>query len=341
MISSLQFKKIREEDEFQKLISSLNNFFHISRNVDQVEKQLDDYSNLDTLYYYDKIVYNFFKDGLISDDNRPLYSLSFMRLLNCYQNAAHFKVPEMKANIGFHSVTQGKNMLNAMLEAIEKQIENLKGSGGYQFLADQLGGDKVGMKIRLKLQKKDIPQPAGYESFLDDDYVFQLINIENNLKNLLYSLSTFQEIQIYDTIFYPSEFLREKLELLILRHVSELSKNPPVITPENKKLREKDSHPMAFYQPSMLEEKLAVFMIVLKVVEQCVNINVEELILFAFLENFVHLNDVESPYLHQITDTSENASSKFAQWYADLIGDVTKHKILYQPLRKSFLSSTA
>ena len=269
LIGSENFKKERSEDEFQKLISSLNIFYHISKNVDSIEEQLLEYSILKDLYYFDKVVYSFFKDGLISDDNRPLYSLSFLRLLNSYQYSAHESVPELRSNIGFFSVTEGKNMLNAMLDAIEKQIDNLRGSSGYQFLADQIGGDKVGMKIKLKIQKKEVPQPAGYESFLDDDYVYQLINIENNLKNLLYSLNTFEEIQVYDTIFYPSEFLREKLELIILRYVSDLTKSPPPITQENKKLRDKDSFQLAFFQPKMLQEKLAVFMIVLKVVEQC------------------------------------------------------------------------
>lgn len=341
LLSGYSYKAIIKETVFAQLLSTLNTVYHLSRHVDEVEQQVYQHGILKELYYFEPIVVKLYNSGLTSRDNSPLFSHSYIRLINYFQHVAHKSLPDYRASIGNLNIQTGLKMLNTLILMIEQGINDLKGQSGFEYLANQIGGDKAGYRIKCKVERVKEPPFPGEESMFDDDYMEKMRVIESNLTKLLFSLNTYPEITIYDTIFYPSEFLREKLEIFIQKHILETSQLVPEATePDLKKLRAKDTKPLKFLPPSVLEEKLAVFMFSLKVVEQCVNINIEELVLSAFLENFVHLNYVENAYSFTTTGEPENTIITYAKWYVDMIVDApTKLKFLYHPLRKCFSST--
>jgi hypothetical protein len=328
-----------KEPQFVQLLSTLNTAFHISRHVDDIEPQIYQHGILKELFFYEATVVKLFTASLTAFDTSPLYSHSYLRLINYFQHVASPSTPEHRQQIGSLSVTTALKMLNALISSIEKGINELKGPVGFEQLLNQIGGDKVAYRLKCRAERIKEPSVPGEESMFDDDYVQKMRLIESNLTKLLFSLNSYPEITVYDTVFYPSEFLREKLELFIQKHVLESSNGVVDMDLAVKSLRQKDIKQLKFVPPSVLEEKLANFMFALKVVEQCVNINIEELVLSAFLENFVHLNYVDGPYSFTITGEPENTVVNYAKWYVDMIADAPKLRFLYVPTRKCFTST--
>jgi hypothetical protein len=333
LLSSYQYKATVKEPQFVQLLSTLNTAFHISRHVDDIEPQIYQHGILKELFFYEATVVKLFTASLTAFDTSPLYSHSYLRLINYFQHVASPSTPEHRQQIGSLSVTTALKMLNALISSIEKGINELKGPVGFEQLLNQIGGDKVAYRLKCRAERIKEPSVPGEESMFDDDYVQKMRLIESNLTKLLFSLNSYPEITVYDTVFYPSEFLREKLELFIQKHVLESSNGVVDMDLAVKSLRQKDIKQLKFVPPSVLEEKLANFMFALKVVEQCVNINIEELVLSAFLENFVHLNYVDGPYSFTITGEPENTVVNYAKWYVDMIADAPKLRFLYVSLR--------
>jgi len=321
-----------KEKFVQEFAQTLTAAFHVSKNVDEIDQRLEHLCSLNDLYFYDSAIQTMFKNVVMGPEHTPYYSIGFVELLKSYPACYHRMMVDQRASVGAFAVEQAKKLMTYMVTVLERLIADVRGPNGFDLLAKQIGGDVVGMKLRLILERKKGPLPPGYESFFDDDYVEKLRLMENSMFKLLQSLSHYNEILVYDTIVYPPEFFREKLESLIFKFVNEIIIAVPPVD-------KKDVKPAKMYQPSVLEEKLTGLMSIIKYLEANTNVNLEECVICSIFENMIHLSNCESPYYVAVTSEPENAVQVLARWYSDVLVDIQKIKILHLPCKKSFVST--
>lgn len=168
---------------------------------------------------------------------------------------------------------------------------------------------------------------------------------ERIVTQLLYSLNMYDEIQFYDTVLYPTEYLRDKLEVMVYEYV----KNLAAKTEPNDK---KDQVPQVSLFPSTLVHRLRVLMNSIKFLEQCIHINTDEMVLGAVLETFSHLYVYNLPclllrrdYMGEVPFTDVKSEEKrnyvkvLADWYVEWVNNIASNNLIFAPLRKTFVST--
>ena len=339
-LSGYQFKQ--SLGEFQNLFTTMTKVFTFSKHVDGLYDELVERGSLKQLYFYKNHVDKIFQDGLTAKKTQPLYSTAFIRTLNTYADNIH---PQLNANlrnkIGEQSVQMGEEMLKQLVERIKKSLDSLNGlEYGYRKLTNQISAGVAVNTIlrRYGKNKQYIEEPVvpGIESHFENNALDDMRDMELNVTQLLYSLGRYNEIVVYDTVFYPVEYLRTVLE----EYISEYIKKISAIELTQKEMKN-DALPPKFITPTALLSELHSFMSLLKIVEQCVNINTEELVLNAYLEHFVHLNYVESPFGVNQTTEPANAIITYSQWFTELVCDPQKYKTIFHPNRQTFISTPA
>lgn len=349
-LSGYQLKTVLTDSTIRELFSTMAKVCIFSRHVDDVEQELAELVSLKELYFFQKQVYDMFKNGLEGDIKQPLYSMSFLRILDYYPDNIHKTLnPELRKQVGQQAVDLAAEMLEAFAKTIEGKVDELRGSKGFTILAKQMGGLEVAEKFKFMMLKdqykdkekaKSMEQRPGYESYhREKEIIKEFRAIEKNLTQLLFSLGRYEEITVFDTVYYPTEYLRSRMETYIDNYVSSVALRVTATAKETKN----DIKSAEFPAPSTVLYELQTFMIALKVVEQCVNVKVEDLIMNAFLKHFVNLKYIDSPYkVDRQKQASDNAIITYAKWYADIISNATpKYKLFYSTLRKTFISTQA
>ncbi|KAF0973999.1 hypothetical protein FDP41_006462 [Naegleria fowleri] len=337
-LSSFQFKQ--SLPELTMLFATMTKIVVFSKHVDGLYDELVEKGSLKQLYFYKEDVDKIFSDGLIGSKSQPLYSTAFIRILNTYADNIHPQLnPSLRNKIGQQSVQMAESMLGQLVDRIKKGLDLLNSSHGYRMLTHQIGGDVAAQIIlrRYGKNKQYIEEPPvpGVESNFDNNSINDMRDLERNVTQLLYSLSRYDEIVVYDTAFYPVEYLRTVLEEYISEYIKRIATTIDLTAKEMKN----DSLQAKFITPTELLSELHSFMSSLKIIEQCCSLNTEEIVLNAILEHFVHLNYVESPFGVVQTTEPTNLISMYAQWYTEIVSDPQKYKTLYHPNRQTFVST--
>lgn len=337
-LSGYQFKQTLPE--MTLLFNTMTKIVVFSKHVDGLYDELVEKGSLKQLYFYRADVDKIFSEGLIGSKSQPLYSTAFIRILNTYADNIHPQLnPSLRNRIGQQSVQFAEQMLGQLVDRIRKGLDLLNSSHGYRMLTHQIGGDVAAQTIlrRYGKNKQYIEEPAvpGVESHFENNSINDMRDLERNVTQLLYSLSRYDEIVVYDNVFYPVEYLRTVLEEYIAEYIKRIATTIDLTAKEMKN----DALTPKFISPSELLSELHSFMSSLKIIEQCVNINTEELVLNSFLDNFVHLNYVDSPFGVVQTTEPANLISIYSQWFTDLVSDPQKYKTLFHPNRQTFIST--
>jgi len=348
-LSGFQFKNALQDTSIRDLFSTMAKVFLFSRHIDEVEEELAEQASLKELYFYQKQVYDMYKSGLEGDMKQPLFSISFVRILDYYTDNIHKTLnPELRKQVGNQAVELGNEMLETLAQTIQVKLDELRGDKGHSFLTKQLGGSEVAERFKFMMLKdqykdkekiKDMEKRPGYESYHREKEVIKGMRaLEKNFTQLLFSLGRYQEIVVFDTVYYPSEFLRAKLETYIDSFVGDVALR--VTTSARDAQREKAKQ-VEFPTPSSILNELQSFMVTLKLVEQCVNVKTEDLVMNAFLNHFVNLKYIDSPYrVDRQKMVPDNAIITYARWYTDLVANANqKYKLFYSPIRKTFVST--
>jgi NCK-associated protein 1 len=349
-LSGYQFKNALNEHSIKELFSTMAKVCIFSRHVDEVEQELAELVSLKELYFYQKQVYELFKSGLDGDLKQPLYSISFLRILDYYPDNIHKTLnPELRKQVGQQAVELAAEMLEVFAQRIETKLDEFRGPKGHGVLYKQMGGIEVAERFKYMMLKdqykdkerlKDIDKKPGFESYHRENNVIKEFRaIEKNFTQLLFSLGRYEEIVVFDTVYYPTEYLRSRLETYIDNYVASVA----LRVTANAKETKNDAKLAEFPAPSLVLYELQTFMISLRVIEQCINVKAEDLLMNAFLKHFVNLKYIESPFkADKQKQLADNVIITYARWYADLIANATpKYKLFYSPVRKSFISTAA
>lgn len=342
-LSGANFRANLQDSSLRMLFQTLNKVYAFSRHVDEIEQQLIELSSLKELYFYHTNVIKIFKNGLLGN-NEPFYCMSLIKILNYYpENVNRNLNPELRKKVATDSTELANKMLNAMVKVVDNNVHVLVGSKiGFGFLANQLGGEQAANIYKLRQAKQNEPPKPGFESTYEGrETISNFASIVHRLTQILYSFSLNEEISVYDTYFYPLEYLRDKLQVTIIEYLRNLC---------NRKIESmpKDLLKSEFIQPSVLKYKIQTYISTIKSLEQCVhNLNVEELLLNGLLEHFVHLdycyNDsqMDQTSAYTVNTTSEEVTMvlKHVKWYNEVVSNPFKYKFLYHPLKKLFAST--
>jgi len=349
-LAGFQFKNALQEPSIRDLFATMTKVYLFSLHVDDIETELAHLASLKELYYYHKQVYDMYRNGLEGELRQPLFIIAFIRILDYYPDNIHKTLnPELRREVGNQAVELANDMLETLAITIQTKLDELRGDKGHNFLSKQLGGDEAAELFKFYMLKdqykdkekiKDMEKRPGYESYHREREVIKGMRaLEKNLTQLLFSLGKYQEIAIFDTVFYPTEYLRSKLESYIDSFVCNAALK---VSPMPKDMKEKAKQ-VEFPPPSAILNELQSFMVTLKIVEQCVNVKTEDLVVNAFLKHFVNLKYIESPYhVDRQKMVPDNPIVTYARWYTDLISNAnSKYKLLYSPIRKTFVSTEA
>eukprot|EP01027_Heterolobosea_sp_BB2_P002198 GEZU01003300.1.p1 GENE.GEZU01003300.1~~GEZU01003300.1.p1 ORF type:complete len:1155 (-),score=459.14 GEZU01003300.1:483-3947(-) len=342
-LTSFRYKQVYAQ--MKDLFAKLGLVVSITRHIDEIEQQIDEYCSLKGLYYFKSAVHNVFKASIGAVKNQALHSLSFIHLLNTYPDNAHPFLPEERQRIGQECVRYADQYFTGITNYIEKGLENYRGQDGLQMLDDQLGGQQAVEILKAKAQPANRtiappPAPGSESAHGEAQKIKNMYDIEKNLSQLMFCMNSMEAITVFDTEFYPAEYLRFKLEAFIRKYV----KNITWVNDDHpdKKLSNKNVIAIRFPPPSFMWRSLRVFLTEIKVVEQWVAINCEELALKAFLEDFTHHAYPKSPFdFSTIFDENDNSLVivQIAKFYTEVVNSVTKAKLLYSPLRRTFVTT--
>ncbi len=348
-LTGFQFKQALSDTSVREMFITMCKVYLFSRHVDEVEIQLSEQASIKELYYYHKQVYDMYKSGLEGEMRQPLFSISFIRILDYYPENIHKTLnPELRKQVGAQAVELANEMLELLSETIKQKLDELRGDKGHASLAKQLtGAEKAELFKFLMLKEqysnkdkaKDLEKKPGYESYHQERETIKYMRmLEKNFTQLLFTLGRYDEIAIFDTVYYPTEFLRNRLESYIDSFVGSVALKVPAMPNPKEKAKN-----LEFPTPTSILSELTSFMITLKLVEQCVRVKTEDLVMAAFLKHFVNLKYIGSPYeVDRQKHVHDNAIISYARWYTDLISNANiKYKLLYARPKKTFVSTPA
>ncbi|KAL0486525.1 Nck-associated protein [Acrasis kona] len=357
-MSGYQFKASMLDQNCRLMFQTMLKVYELSRNIDEIEMQLVEKGSLKELYFYNKQVDQVFKDTLSGNQSQPLYVMSFVRILNSFpDNISKNLNQEMRKMIGRKSVSQGEGYLQSIVSHVRTMLDQLRGSpNGFLNLANQIGGDKVADRLKQRMlsrssnsvgsspnnpsspngpNSQSTSQRPGFESYYSSKNLIEhMTSIERNLTYCLFSLARSHEIAVYDTLFSPSEYLRDNLQQYVNQHLSLILMAKPSITKEGRN----DQKTQDFRPPSQIMYELETFCMSLKIIEQCINVDVQELLTSALFDHMVNQQPINNP--HNEADTIEPASMVYARWYVDMIyNSNNKYKLQFVPHKKSMVST--
>ncbi|GAM26866.1 hypothetical protein SAMD00019534_100410 [Acytostelium subglobosum LB1] len=332
--SSCQLK----ESESSQLTSRLNLIYIHSLNVDQLDQMLEHYANMSGLWSFKDAVTAAFDVAVADSLDQPSQSMIYLRLLSQFPlEVATPYYPEEKEQIGKECVELASNYLAKISSRIVNALSNAV-ANQYQSNEAQLSDVNAAYSMLQKRKEwkapKDFVPPVepGSESIHRARVnLEQLRQTEKNAFQLCNALNEFIDVVVYDHVFVPREFLRERLGATLKTYMRH-SLAPTVPT-----------DPSTINRPSIIERQLKVFLGVLVMVENYLDIDIGDLIRQTLLTEFYAKalgtcgridwfpqGDIEY---------AEAAMHSFTNYYFDFIVKRSSQLgIVYSPGRLGFLS---
>jgi hypothetical protein len=146
-------KEIKGQDAtLIDFLTTMNKISQITKNIDEIDSQLKNASSLKELYFNNDAIQANFKNSLISNDESPLFCLSFIELLNHYQDNASLSFPGFRKEFGLKIVELSINMINELSNYIIKRFDNLVKK--HEEINRLISGVTVGKRIKAKISKE-------------------------------------------------------------------------------------------------------------------------------------------------------------------------------------------
>ncbi|EFA80340.1 component of SCAR regulatory complex [Heterostelium album PN500] len=269
------------EAESSQISSRLNLIYIHSRNVDQIEQQLEEFSSLSGLWSFKEPFVASFDNTLVEGNDQPTHVMNYLKLLSLFPSTVptHF-MPEEKEQIG----KECAEIATVFLNKISTRIVNiLTTSVATQFQSSEAQLADVNAAFPLLQKRKDWKPPKDFvtpvepgseSSFRARANLEQLRLNEKNAFQLCNALNEFMDITIYDHQFVPREYLRERLGAALKQFMRQTS-TPTIAT-----------DPSSIIRPTAFETQLKVFLGVMVLVENYIDIDVGGLIRETLLAEF-------------------------------------------------------
>lgn len=339
--------------KFKNLSHRMTMVYAHSRNVDSLDEMFDDYSNLRALWYYKDAIFGIpapppapgsqptqgtpgLFDALITDGpDQPLHAMSFLRLLALFPLNATQYWPEERELIGNEVV----NIANTCLSRLATRVVTILNTVATIYIQAeyQLSDANAALPLLQKRKEwkpphKDWTPPAepGSESaFRNRPNLDTLRLYQRNAAQLCTALNELLEIVIYDQVFVPREFLREKMAQTLrqfIRKAAVVSSTPEVV----------------IQRPSILELQVRVYTTVFGTVENFLDLDVGDLVREVLLgESYAKplgkLGKVDWFPEGEI-DYEGGVGGVLANWYSEFIAKKLTAGVCYSPLRLGFVA---
>jgi len=306
-----------------------------SRNVDQIEEQIEEYASLKSLWYFRDLLLETFEKSIVEGQN-ALFCMSYLNLVSEFpENATPF-LPEEREFIGPECVKLAQVLLEKVTDQAVKSLSEI--SKNYLAYNDQLKHENAAYPLLLrvkdhKFDKNFVPPiPPGEESQYKIRADLEgMRQTQRNLWQLCAAIQEFVDIAIYDHKFIPREFLRDKLATYMRSFI----KQAVLVDTQN--------HVMQ--RPSVLETQLQMFFASVQLIENYVDLDIGELVREVCLKQCYNKSLSE---VNKIDWTAEGELSwgtdvhlikYMSKWYGEFVSKrLSTPGICYSANRKAFIS---
>ncbi|KAK5577165.1 hypothetical protein RB653_002103 [Dictyostelium firmibasis] len=333
-----------KESESKQITSRLNLIYTHSKNVDCLDQLLEEYGNMTQLWSFREPLFHSFDAAIVDMTcDQPSHSMIYLKLLSQFPShvASQF-YPEEKELIGKECVDLANTCLTKITNRIVSIMANTIAS---TFLSDEQQLADVNAAFPLLQKKKDwkppkdfIPpiEPASESQFKNRANLEQLRSEEKNAFQLCTALNEFLDITIYDHIFVPREFLREKLGSALKQYMRQ-SIQPPAPTSSSSQID------VNITRLSTYESQLRVFIGVLVLVENHVDIDIGDLIRETLLGEFYAKALGKSGRVDWFPEgeieMNELTLHSITSYYVDLVSKkLNTPGVVFSPVKLGFIS---
>eukprot|EP01112_Ceratiomyxa_fruticulosa_P019008 TRINITY_DN6153_c0_g1_i1.p1 TRINITY_DN6153_c0_g1~~TRINITY_DN6153_c0_g1_i1.p1 ORF type:complete len:1157 (-),score=241.56 TRINITY_DN6153_c0_g1_i1:17-3487(-) len=308
-----------------------------SRQVDAIDEQIDEYASLKLLYYFRDPVFQAFETSIADGPDQPLHAVSFLKLMSSFPGNATEFWPEEREAIGIECV----GLANSCMTKIASRIATILHTVATQYITNDYQISDANAAFPLLQKSKDWKPPKdfqpplepGSESYYKNRPNLETIRLyERNAWQLCTALQSIVEIQIYDHVFVPREFLRERIAnnlRTFLRKAISVNVQEGLIQ-----------------RPSVLEMQIRVYISVIIMVENFVDIDVGDLIREVVLgESYVKplgkIGRVDW-FPDGEVDYQDSMIRTVVSFYSDLLTKkiIGNPAVVYSPVRQGFISKT-
>eukprot|EP01087_Luapelamoeba_hula_P014697 TRINITY_DN4352_c0_g1_i1.p1 TRINITY_DN4352_c0_g1~~TRINITY_DN4352_c0_g1_i1.p1 ORF type:complete len:922 (+),score=120.84 TRINITY_DN4352_c0_g1_i1:139-2904(+) len=310
-----------------------------SRNVDQLEEQIEEYASLKMLWYFRDLLVDSFEKAINDGPCNPLYTTGYLHLLAEFpENTTPF-LPEEKEFIGPECV----QMAQSFLDKITQRVAQIMMEIGTQYLTfnDQLKPENAAYPLLLRQKdykfEKNFVHPAtpGEETQHKARPDMEQLRLrERNVYQLCTSMQDFVDIAIYDHKFIPREYLRDKLASVLRSFIKQ------AVVP--------DTATGNIQRPSILETQFNMFFSTIKLVENYVDIDIGDLISEVCLKQIHNkavseVNKIDWTAEGEITWGNDVYLMKcVSKWYGEFVSKKLQIPgISYSANRRAFISRAA
>ncbi|GAM28510.1 hypothetical protein SAMD00019534_116860 [Acytostelium subglobosum LB1] len=325
------------ESESTQISSRLNLIYIHSKNVDQLDAMLEEYSSLVSLWPYKEQVAQVFEQVINDATDQPAQAMVFLKLLAQFPSGVATPFyPEEKEAIGKECVDMATNFLNKLSSRI---VSVLYSTMNAQYQSNEQQLRDVNAAFPLLQKRKDWKPPKDFitpvEPGSESQYrsratIEQLRLHEKNIFQLCNSLNEFLDITIYDRIIVPREFLRDRLGAMLKQYMRQ-TLAPTVPTDLSTTIR-----------PATFESQLQVFLGVMVIVENFVDIDIGDLIRETLLGEFYAKVMGKVGRIDWFPDGEieygDSAIHYYTNYYVDFVKKSTQLGHVYSPGRQGFLS---
>jgi len=256
-------------------VDRLNLIAQHSRFVDEIDSLMDQYASLKQLWYFKETLFEIFTRSIKDGPNQPLHCVTFLNLLAEFPSNSTIYNPEERTEIGQQVVSNAEKYI----DEITGRVIALLNEVVKQHIVFDSGLAEVNAAYPLLMKRKDYklpkdfvpPSQPGTESVYRARPQYDRLRLyERNAWQLCAALNEVETVTIYDNVFAPREFLREKLMenfRTFIRSASSIE-----IFDDKHKLVER-----AIQRPSVVEKQVETYLGVLKMVENYVDLDLGEM----------------------------------------------------------------
>eukprot|EP01114_Cavostelium_apophysatum_P008095 TRINITY_DN2037_c0_g1_i3.p1 TRINITY_DN2037_c0_g1~~TRINITY_DN2037_c0_g1_i3.p1 ORF type:complete len:968 (+),score=390.05 TRINITY_DN2037_c0_g1_i3:690-3593(+) len=327
------------------VVDRINLTVNHTRFVDDIDNLLNQHVSLKGLWFYKDLLQECLTKAIGDGPNQPLHAITFVKLLADAPTNATQYAPDERDEIGRQAV----DMADKMIEEITKRTVDLIGEVAKQSIVFDGQLAEINAAYPLLLKRKDYKPPKdfvppavpGSESeYRRRPALDRLRLFERNTWQLCNALNEVDTILVYDSVFAPREFLRDKLVESFRAQI----RGSVIVEVHDDKHRVIERN---IQRPSIIERQIETYMNVLQLVENLVDINIGDLLREVLVQEiwipaigragtFDWVNAEE-------TDIKFNGASvgHFVTWYSDFISKkLAVPGIVFSPSRKGFVSKT-
>jgi len=306
-----------------------------TRNVDEIEEQIEQYASLKGLWYFCESLNQVFEKSIADGPSNPLNCMSFLSLLAEFPENATGWLPAEKEAIGARCVKLAEDMLTKICQHISSITFEI---GRYNLeFGNQLNHVHAAYPLlknkEFKFDKNHVPPSTpGAETHYKNRKELDTLRLhERNVFQLCAAIQEVNEIVVYDTSFNPREFLREKLVETLRRFL----KKHIIIDEQN----------FIIQRPSILERKLQLYLITTRLLENYVNLNFgstlkEFLLRQVYNKGLSNINKVDFAADGDLQWGEDSDLMKIlSKWYSDFVSKrLAMPGLCYSANRKAFIS---